>query len=586
MGDGEFCSNLHLFMKFKPVYIVPFVSYAIFSIFSSVIEGLSVSILPIVIRVLLSTEENLEFIPVLKPIQSMLENFLITPDPFTNVRNLSMFVGAIFISKMIVNSLKKFSILYAQESITRDIRDHIFHNILRAETRALKDVRAGDIISRITNEINNVKLAIRDGLGAFLSEGLNLIVFVFIAITSAPILSFFAWGILIFAAFLGWLVSNLVKRRSLKALSTLGDITSYMSDILGGIKVIKSMNFIDRVLGDFKSLSDKLYKKYLKLEFSAAVAPILSETMVGIAASVMLLMAGYFIYKTGTVSPDAFIVFLASSLSTIRPLKLVFQSLAYMQTAKVSLDRLKELGDLPEEKWGTRNPFNWKVLELRNVVVRYGDKTVLRIPNLCIKKGERIVVIGKSGSGKTTFIEVLAGIIKPDEGEVLLDGISLYEYDINKWREIVGFVPQEPYIFEGGLRGNFDREPGDILAKLSISGIYDRRDINLKDKLSGGEKQRVSIARAVIKRPDILIMDEPTSALDRKSEELVKRLVDELPKGTTLILVAHKPSTVSWGNRVLVFKEGEIVCDGKHADLEKSCLEYRSLLASKSTTPP
>lgn len=567
-------------MKFRPVYIVPFVAYAVFSVFSSVIEGLSVSILPIVIRVLLSSEANLKFIPALKPIQSILENFLITSDPFTNVKNLAAFVGVIFISKMIVNSLKKFSILYAQESITKDIRDRIFHNILKAETRALKDVRAGDIISRITNEINNVKLAIRDGLGALLSEGLNLFVFVFIAITSAPILSIFAWGILTFAAFLGWLVSSLVKRRSIKALRTLGDITSYMSDILGGIKVIKSMNFIDKVMGDFKSLSDRLYKKYLKLEFSAAVAPILSETMVGIAASIMLLMAGYFIYKTGTVSPDAFIVFLASSLSTIRPLKLIFQSLAYMQTAKVSLDRLRELGDLPEEIWGKRDPFNWKVLELRNVIVRYGDKTVLRIPRLCIKKGERIVVIGKSGSGKTTFVEILAGILRPDEGEVLLDGISLYEYDIHKWREVVGFVPQEPYIFEGDFRGNFDREPGDMLKKLSISEIYGRKDVNLKDKLSGGEKQRVSIARAVIKKPDILIMDEPTSALDSKSEELVKRLIDELPSSTTLILVAHKPSTISWGDRVLVFKKGEIVCDGKHADLEKSCLEYRSLINS------
>ncbi len=570
-------------MRVKPVYISLFAVYSLFSLISSGLEGISISVLPIILRVLLSSEGEINLIPALKPLKGFIENFLITGDSFQNIKNLSLFVAFIFLAKLLVNSVKKFSILSLQEIVGRDLRNDVFSSLIDADFESIKNLRSGDIIGRLTVEINNIKLAVRDGLGSIVGDGLNLLIFIILAITSAPILSLFAWGILFLSALLGWIISSTIKRRAQKAMNVLGDITSFLAHTFDGIKVIKSLNLAEKFKLKFNRHSQSLFKKYLKLEFSAALAPILSESLVGISASLILLLSGYFIYKTGTVSPDAFIVFLAASLSTIRPLKLIFQSLAYLQTARVSLKRLKDIYDLPKEIWGNLDPRDWNVLELRDVEVKYGQKTVLRIPYLRIKRGEKIVVVGKSGSGKTTFVELLAGFVKPYEGKILLDGKSLYDYDVKKWRELIGFVPQEPYIFEDTLLENFGKDPAKILKFLNLEHLKDRLNeevLNLKGKLSGGEKQRIAIGRVLLRNPSFLIMDEPTSALDVKNESAVYNLLKTL-NDITLLVVAHKPTTIGWGDRILIFENGKIICDGDMETLKRLCPEFNRIIAQQ-----
>jgi ABC-type bacteriocin/lantibiotic exporter with double-glycine peptidase domain len=537
--------------------------YALFSLLSSILEGLSISILPVVLRVLLSSGE-INLIPALRAFRAYLEGFILTGDPFTSIRNLSIFVAGIFILKLLVNSAKKFSILYLQEAIARDLRDRIYTSLILADYGKIRDVRLGDILNNMTVDINNVKLAVRDGIGSVIGDGLNLFVFLFLAITSAPILSLFAWGILLLSALLGWYVSKVVKRRTDKAMDIFAELSSFLANTFDGIKVIKSLNLTENFISKFSRISKRLFEKSLKLEFSAALAPVLSESLVGITASIILFLSGYFIYKAGTVSPDAFIVFLASSLSTIRPLKLLFQSLAYMQSARVSLRRIGEITSLPKESWGNLDPTNWKVLSFKGVKVNYGGKRVLEIEELEIRRGERIVIMGKSGSGKSTFLDLLAGFVKPSEGDILLDGKSLYDYDLYKWRSMLGFLPQEPFVFDGTLEenllGNYE-----ILRELNLEHLRERlRDfeVNLKGKISGGEKQRIALGRVLTGKPSFLILDEPTSALDLKNEERIGEILRKL-KDITLIVVAHKESLLSWGERLIVFDNGKVVFDGK-----------------------
>jgi ABC-type bacteriocin/lantibiotic exporter with double-glycine peptidase domain len=537
--------------------------YALFSLLSSILEGLSISILPVVLRVLLSSGE-INLIPALRAFRAYLEGFILTGDPFTSIRNLSIFVAGIFILKLLVNSAKKFSILYLQEAIARDLRDRIYTSLILADYGKIRDVRLGDILNNMTVDINNVKLAVRDGIGSVIGDGLNLFVFLFLAITSAPILSLFAWGILLLSALLGWHVSKVVKRRTTKAMDIFAELSSFLANTFDGIKVIKSLNLTKNFISKFSRISKRLFEKSLKLEFSAALAPVLSESLVGITASVILFLSGYFIYKAGTVSPDAFIVFLASSLSTIRPLKLLFQSLAYIQSARVSLRRIGEITSLPKESWGSLDPTNWKVLSFKGVRVNYGGKRVLEIEDLEIRRGERIIIMGKSGSGKSTFLDLLAGFVKPSEGDILLDGKSLYDYDLYKWRSMLGFLPQEPFVFDGTLEenllGNYE-----ILKELNLEHLRERlRDfeVNLKGKISGGEKQRIALGRVLTGKPSFLILDEPTSALDLKNEERIGEILRKL-KDITLIVVAHKESLLSWGERLIVFDNGKVVFDGK-----------------------
>jgi len=544
-------------------YFILLFLYALFSLLSSILEGLSISILPVVLRVLLSSGE-INLIPALMAFRVYLEGFILTGDPFTNIKNLSIFVAGIFILKLLVNSAKKFSILYLQEAIARDLRDRIYTSLILADYGKIRDVRLGNILNNMTVDINNVKLAVRDGIGSVIGDGLNLLVFLFLAITSAPILSLFAWGILLLSALLGWYVSKVVKRRTTKAMDIFADLSSFLANTFDGIKVIKSLNLTENFVSKFSRISKRLFEKSLKLEFSAALAPVLSESLVGITAAVILFLSGYFIYKAGTVSPDAFIVFLASSLSTIRPLKLLFQSLAYIQSARVSLRRIREITSLPKESWGSLDPTNWKVLSLKGVKVNYGGKRVLEIENLEIRRGERIVIMGKSGSGKSTFLDLLAGFVKPSEGDILLDGKSLYDYDLYKWRSMLGFLPQEPFVFDGTLEenllGNYE-----ILKELNLEHLRERlRDfeVNLKGKISGGEKQRIALGRVLTGKPSFLILDEPTSALDLKNEERIGEILRKL-KDITLIVVAHKESLLSWGERLIVFDNGKVVFDGK-----------------------
>lgn len=544
-------------------YFILLFLYVLFSLLSSILEGLSISILPVVLRVLLSSGE-INLIPALRAFRVYLEGFILTGDPFTSIKNLSIFVAGIFILKLLVNSAKKFSILYLQEAIARDLRDRIYTSLILADYGKIRDVRLGDILNNMTVDINNVKLAVRDGIGSVIGDGLNLFVFLFLAITSAPILSLFAWGILLLSALLGWYVSKLVKRRTTKAMDIFADLSSFLANTFDGIKVIKSLNLTENFVSKFSRISKRLFEKSLKLEFSAALAPVLSESLVGITASIILFLSGYFIYKAGTVSPDAFIVFLASSLSTIRPLKLLFQSLAYIQSARVSLRRIGEITSIPKESWGSLDPTNWKVLSLKGVRVNYGGKKVLEIENLEIRRGERIVIMGKSGSGKSTFLDLLAGFVKPSEGEILLDGKSLYDYDLYKWRSMLGFLPQEPFVFDGTLEenllGNYE-----ILKELNLEYLRERlRDfeVNLKGKISGGEKQRIALGRVLTVKPSFLILDEPTSALDLKNEERIGEILRKL-RDITLIVVAHKESLLSWGERLIVFDNGKVVFDGK-----------------------
>ncbi len=561
-------------------YAFLFATYILFSLLYAGVEGLSLSILPIILRVLLGSTSQTSLIPALKPLEGVLYSHILSIGKYEALRNLSFFVAGIFLAKMVVGSVKKLSILALMEMVAKDLRDRVFAAVMRADLSALKGVRVGDLVSRLTGEVNYIKLAVRDGLGNLLGEGFNLLVFAGLALTSAPVLSVFAWGILLVASLLGWWVSRVVKRRSSKALSSLGDFSAYLSKSFEGIKVIKSLNAVEDALRRFADYSRRLYVQFIKLEFSAALAPILSETLVGLSASLILFLAGYFIFKAKLVQPDAFIVFLAASLSMIRPLKLIFQSIAHINTARSSYDRLRELMGFPEERWGELDPKDWRTLVLRNVKVRYGGSVVLDVPYMRIDRGERVAIVGKSGAGKSTLLDLISGFVRPDEGEVLLDGRSLYDYDIVKWREVVGYVPQEVYIFDGTLRDNLGEGAEGLLDALNLSHLKPRLNeavVNLRDALSGGEKQRIGIIRVLNRRPSLLLMDEPTSALDARSEAALRSLLEKM-EGITLVVVAHKRSTALWGRRVIVMEGGKIVCSGTHEELRRSCPRYRELM--------
>ncbi len=474
-----------------------------------------------------------------------------------------------------------------RNGVVRDLRHQIYNKILSLPIGFFSDERKGDIIARSTGDVQEVEHSIMSSLDMFLKNPILIVVFLTTMVVFSFKLTIFVLVILPFAAYIVGKVGKSLKKRSRKGQDKMGDILGVLEETLSGLRIVKAFNAEKRMQKKFDGEID-LYKGIMnKLMRRRDLAHPLSEFLGTIVIVLVVWFGGTLILNDSDgLKPAAFLGYIGVFYQIINPAKAFSQAFYSIQKGLAAYERIevilnaevniKEAEDALEIKKMEQG------IEYKNVAFSYGERQVLKNVSITIPKGKTIALVGQSGSGKTTFADLLPRLYDINEGNILIDGIDIRKLKIHDLRGLMGNVNQEAILFNDTIYNNIafgvdDTTLEDVIAAAKIANAHrfimeteDGYDSVIGDrgsKLSGGQRQRLSIARAILKNPPVLILDEATSALDTESEMLVQQALENLMVNRTSIVIAHRLSTVRNADLICVFHEGEIVESGSHQQL-------------------
>ena len=474
-----------------------------------------------------------------------------------------------------------------RNGVVRDIRNALFRKIMELPMSYFSDEKKGDIISKMTNDVNEVEVSIIRSLEMFFRDPIQIAIYIVALVALSPSLTLFVLVLLPISGMIIGRIGKTLRKTSFKGQKKMGTLLSIIEEALGGLRIIKAFNAEEKITRRFESTNNFYSRLMIKMWRRRDLATPLSEFLGTVVIMLVLLYGGNLVLSgTSTLSGSVLIGYVTLFYMIINPAKSF--STAYFNIIKglASVDRIETI-------LGAENTIKNKIdaktiasfescIEYKNVCFKYEDDFVLKNVNLKIEKGKRIALVGQSGSGKSTFVDLLPRFYDLEEGEILIDGINIKEYTLESLRSLMGNVNQEPILFNDTFYNNIAFGDNNFSEEkvINASKIANSHDFivatpngyytNIGDrgsKMSGGQRQRVSIARAMVKNPPIMILDEATSALDTESEKLVQDAIENLMMHRTSVVIAHRLSTVRNADLICVFHEGEIVERGKHEEL-------------------
>lgn len=505
---------------------------------------------------------------------------------------VSVILGNLFryISQRIMENLRVHTLL--------NLRKSVFDNVMNLHLGFFSNERKGDIISKVASDVQVVQYSVTGTLQVVFKEPLQLIAYIVMLFLISAKLTFYSLLVIPVSAFI---ISRIVKRlksQAIAAQETYGNMISYLDEALSGIKIIKAFN-----AGDFiKTRFNNENKKYSSIARSMAkrqqLASPVSETMGVAMVSCIVLYGGYLILnKTSALSGPAFIAYIALFSQVMRPAKAISDSFSNIHSGIAAGERVLALID--EKPLITDAPnaiivteFN-EGIHFKNVSFAYEEKLVLNDINLTIPKGKTVALVGPSGGGKSTLMDLIPRFTDPQGGEVLIDNHNIKSITAESLRSLMGFVNQESILFNDSIYNNIafgkpDATPEHVEAAARIANAHnfileteEGYNTNIGDrgtKLSGGQRQRICIARAVLTNPPIMLLDEATSALDTESEKLVQDALNNLMKNRTSLIIAHRLSTIQNADIIVVLENGKIAEQGNHPELINQNGLYRKLI--------
>ncbi|HIN41321.1 MAG TPA: ABC transporter ATP-binding protein [Flavobacteriales bacterium] len=514
-------------------------------------------------------------------------------------------VVVLAVLKNLVSYLAMYSLATIRTGVSRDLRNNMYKRVLGQTMGWFTNSRKGDVLSRLTVDLNEVEVSIVGSVEVMFKS--PLIVFISIAALFA-----LSWELTIFAlVFLpvsGVLISRIAKKlkhSALKGKEELGSLVNILEETLSGVRIIKAFGvegvFTKRFSKRNESHFQAVRKMYRREYLSSPVSEVISLTVMAI-----LLGYGGHIVLDGTtgLTGDWFIGYLVVFSQIIPPARAFSDGWFRINKGVASLDRLEEMletsNSVPEA------PANAKPLEdfrtaisFKNVSYSYGDQKVISSLSLNIKKGEVVALVGASGSGKTTLSNLLIRFDDPTDGSIEVDGRDLRSIPIASWRDKLGVVTQESILFHGTITSNISIGDEEVDEKKLQSAAEDAQVLEFASKmpdglqtavgdgggkLSGGQRQRVALARALYRDPSILVLDEATSALDAESEHAVQTALDAAMENRTVLVIAHRLSTVSKADRIILLSEGKILEEGTHDELISKNGSYSKLVSLQSFT--
>jgi subfamily B ATP-binding cassette protein MsbA len=597
-------------------FILPYKRYGILNIISNVFYALfstlaMVSLMPM-INVLFGEGEKVTEKPVYNGISELKDyaensiNYIITTTseqygPQRSLLYMIVLIISLFLLKNLFNYLGLYFITFLRNGVLKNLRNEIYSKVTHLPISYYSEKKKGDIIARISGDVNEVKNSLLAILELIVKEPLTIL---FAIITMFMISVKLTIFVFLFIPVSGFIISRIgksLKKKSNRVQTEQGIFLSTLEETLSGLKVIKGFNAEERFNNEFKKSTNRFYNFSNTLMNRQNLASPTSEVLGIITIAVLLWYGGSMVLVEKTLSGGAFIGYIGLAWQILTPAKAISKASYKVKAGNAAADRVLEiletispLEDIPNAK--SKNDFESEI-KLDNISFKYEEDLVLKNLSITIPKGKSVALVGQSGSGKSTIANLVTRFYDVNEGGILIDGENIKDLTKHSLRNLMGLVTQDSILFNDTIKNNLllgkeDATDNEIIEALNIANAWEFvKDLpqgietNIGDsgnKLSGGQKQRLSIARAVLKNPPIMILDEATSALDTESERLVQDALEKMMKNRTSIVIAHRLSTIQNADVIVVMQKGEIVEQGTHTELITKNGVYNKLVEMQS----
>ena len=604
---------MHYFFKITK-YLKPYCSFAILNIFTNIISVLfSLISLTMVIPFLGILFETQKKIYNPQPLNfnanAIKDNFYAIISSIIDEKGkieALLFICLLVLFTFFFRNLFRYLALYfltpIRNGIVHDLRMDLHKKIISLPLTFFNKKRKGDITARLTSDLVEIEWSIMSSLEMICKDPLNIIIYLITLIIISPELTIFVIILFPITGLIIGIIGRSLKKSSSQGQNKMGELLSIIDENISGLRIIKAFNAEKHINKNFEKNSAEYKSIMTRLLRKKDLSSPMSEFLSTLVMVIVMWFGGKLVLSGNTgISAEEFIGYILIFSQIIPPVKSLTSSYYHIQKGSAAAERIYAILDAENNIPNLRDSKKIKLInnniEIKNVSFKYENINILNDINLSIKKGKMIAIVGKSGSGKSTLADLLARFYDVNDGEILIDSCNIKEISIADLRDLIGIVSQESILFNDTIYNNIglgkvNASQEEIISAAKIANAHDfilqtknGYQTNIGDKgnkLSGGEKQRITIARAILKNPEILILDEATSSLDAESEKLVQEALGNLMKGRTSLVIAHRISTIKLADEIIVLDAGKIIEKGNHEELINQKGHYKKLFDLQS----